>query len=66
MTALTEKLNRIHEELNKIENTSFYHYRRPANVKAEYGVWAEDGEQDWYFQLRGKNLELGNRARAIN
>lgn len=55
MTALTEKLSRIHEELNKIEDTTFYHYWRPAKVKSEYGVWAEDGEQD---SFNGDNIKL--------
>ena len=55
MTALTEKLRRIHDELNKIEATSFYHYRRPEKVKAEYGIWAEDGEQT---SFNGDNRKL--------
>lgn len=44
MKSLMNTLKGIHDELNKVEGTSFYHYRRPTNIKSEYGVWAEDGE----------------------
>lgn len=46
MKSLTQILNEVKQKLNSIEGATFYHYRRPAKVKAEYGVWAEDGEQD--------------------
>ena len=43
---------KVRDELNKIEivkdeeteKAKFFHYRRPADIKAEYGVWAETGE----------------------
>lgn len=45
MKSLMKLLEGIHEELNKVEGTQFYHYRRPPAIKSEYGVWAEDAEQ---------------------
>lgn len=52
MMSLNFLLMKVRDELNKIEivngeeteKAKFYHYRRPADIKAEYGVWAETGE----------------------
>ena len=46
MKSLTATLTMIRDELNKIEGAQFFHYRRPENITAEYGVWAETGEVD--------------------
>ena len=32
------------EKDEETEKAKFFHYRRPADIKAEYGVWAETGE----------------------
>lgn len=44
MKSLTALLTMVRDELNKIEDAEFYHYRRPDNVTSGYGVWAETGE----------------------
>lgn len=54
MMSLNSLLMKVRDELNSIEieteegtvKGQFYHYRRPANVKAEYGIWSETGEVD--------------------
>ena len=55
MKSIEKLLRGVHEELNKIEGVDFYHYRRPANVKSEYGIWAEDGELS---SFSGDNIKL--------
>lgn len=52
MMSLNSLLMKVRDELNNIEIESeegtvkgqFFHYRRPANIKEEYGVWSETGE----------------------
>ena len=34
----------VRDELNTIEGAVFFHYRRNPNVKKNYGVWMEAGE----------------------
>ena len=50
MKSLTILLTTVRDELNKIEEEEerkiFYHYRRPSDVKSNYGVWHELGEKD--------------------
>lgn len=46
MKSLTTMLTMVRDELNKIEDASFYHYKRPENVTSGYGVWAETGEAE--------------------
>lgn len=44
MKSLTALLTMVRDELNKIEDANFYHYKRPENITSGYGVWAETGE----------------------
>ena len=44
MKLLSQTLQMVRDELNKIEGAQFFHYRRNPKVKSEYGVWMEIGE----------------------
>lgn len=54
MKSFTKLMKGLHDELNSVEGARFYHYRRPSNVKSEYGVWAEDGENNSFHSDNGK------------
>lgn len=44
MKSVSQTLQMVRDELNKIEGAQFFHYRRNPKVKSEYGVWMEIGE----------------------
>lgn len=42
--SLVNKIQKIRDVLNDIENLEAYHYEKPASLNAPYAVWQEDSE----------------------